>query len=446
VEGQKTIDALGLVNIQLREMSILDVDDSFGLFDYVICHGVYSWVSADVQEKILDICKHHLLGEGIGYMSYNTYPGWHMRGMIRAMMALHDKRFRERPPSFRVGQARALLSFLANSVPQETVYGQFLREELELLKKVPDGYLFHDHLEHCNAPIYFTEFCERLAAHGLRYLGEAEFRAMVPSASFSPAVEEQLNQLAPTLLETEQYMDLLRNRMFRQTLLCHEDIQPNYQVHWEQLTQYHIASPVKPKSGTPNCSSETPESFTGKDNVVMTSSAPLVKAALIGLGEIWPRAMSFDELLDNARARLGAAENPNDAQTLAEALLNTYARAGEHLIELWLRPPVFRAQVSECPVASPLARFQAGTSPYVTNLRHEIVALNPFNRDLLPFLDGTRNHQALLETMMERFERRAFQISRQNESITDATKARQVLELLLKQQLPELARSALLVA
>ena len=78
-EGQKTVEALGLTNIELRHLSILDVDDSFGPFDYIVCHGVYSWVPENVQDRILAICARNLVPEGIGYVSYNTYPGWHMQ-------------------------------------------------------------------------------------------------------------------------------------------------------------------------------------------------------------------------------------------------------------------------------------------------------------------------------------------------------------------------------
>src|SRR5437868_15404402 len=74
-QGEELREALGLANIELRAMSILDVDDRFGTFDYIICHGVYSWVPEAVQDKILEVCARHLAPEGIGFVSYNTFPG-----------------------------------------------------------------------------------------------------------------------------------------------------------------------------------------------------------------------------------------------------------------------------------------------------------------------------------------------------------------------------------
>ena len=58
--GQKMIERLGLENVELRQMDIADVGEDFGTFDYIICHGVYSWVPPPVQDKILEICARRL--------------------------------------------------------------------------------------------------------------------------------------------------------------------------------------------------------------------------------------------------------------------------------------------------------------------------------------------------------------------------------------------------
>ncbi len=109
-----------------------------------------------VQDKILDICGRHLARTASAYVSYNTYPGWHLRGMIRDMMPYHVSRFPDRSPARQVGRARALLDFLARSAPrQDGPYGLFLREQLDHLRELPDAYLFHEHLEECNTPLYF---------------------------------------------------------------------------------------------------------------------------------------------------------------------------------------------------------------------------------------------------------------------------------------------------
>src|SRR4051794_13106921 len=76
-EGQRLVQAMGLKNVTLRHASIMDVDDSYGQFDYILAHGVFSWVPTEVRDKILDICSKRLTANGVAYVSYNTYPGWH---------------------------------------------------------------------------------------------------------------------------------------------------------------------------------------------------------------------------------------------------------------------------------------------------------------------------------------------------------------------------------
>src|SRR5439155_10600404 len=122
----------------------------------LICHGVFSWVPTAVREKILDICAKNLAPHGVAYVSYNTYPGWHMRGMIRDMMRYHAMRFTT--PQNRTQQARALLDFLAQSVRQDSPYSALLKSELEAVRHQADHYLYHEHLEDVNDPVYFHQF------------------------------------------------------------------------------------------------------------------------------------------------------------------------------------------------------------------------------------------------------------------------------------------------
>jgi len=53
---------------------------------FVICHGVYSWVPANVQEAILAAFRSLMAPEGVGYLSYNVYPGWKAKEIVRDAM------------------------------------------------------------------------------------------------------------------------------------------------------------------------------------------------------------------------------------------------------------------------------------------------------------------------------------------------------------------------
>ena len=128
--GQKVISDLGFKNVKLRHANIMEIDESFGKFDYVVCHGVFSWVPPEVQSKILDICNTLMVPNGIAYISYNTYPGWHMMNIIRDMMLFHSGRFTD--PQTQISQARSLLNFVARWVPSnENPFGSFIKKEAE---------------------------------------------------------------------------------------------------------------------------------------------------------------------------------------------------------------------------------------------------------------------------------------------------------------------------
>ena len=80
--GQRVAEAAGARNLDLRAMSLTDITAEFGEFDYIICHGVFSWVPPDVRDAILRICRTNLAPEGIAYISYNIYPGWKASDVI----------------------------------------------------------------------------------------------------------------------------------------------------------------------------------------------------------------------------------------------------------------------------------------------------------------------------------------------------------------------------
>ena len=102
-----------------------------GSFDYILCHGVYSWVPAPVQQRIFELCQRLLSPRGIAYISYNTYPGFYRRQPIIEMMHLSHPRPRpDRPRRDRETGPQQLLAFLIASTPDsDGTSARLLREE-----------------------------------------------------------------------------------------------------------------------------------------------------------------------------------------------------------------------------------------------------------------------------------------------------------------------------
>ncbi|MCI0463259.1 MAG: class I SAM-dependent methyltransferase [Gemmataceae bacterium] len=443
-EGVEMVQALGLTNIELKALSILDVDERFGRFDYILCHGVYSWVPPEVQDKILKICKENLAPQGVAYISYNTYPGWHMRALLRGMLSFHARHFSDAPT--RVRQSRAFLDLLANAVEGSTnVYGRLIDEQVSQLVPQADSYLFHEHLEDVNTPLYFHEFAERAAAHGLQYLEEAE-PSPLPSA-LAPEVIRILNQLPVGLIHREQYFDFLRGRTFRKTLLCHDNVTLNRPASAEALTTLQLTASAKPVSAEPDLGSSAPESFQAPDGPTVTTNDPLVKTALATLFDLWPSTVPFEDLWDRVRNRLtqeapGYAHLEDGRAVLAAALLQCWQGG---LVEAHVHMPRCAVEVSERPRGSPLAQLQALGPGLVTNLRHRGVELTDFDRLVLPRLDGNRDREGILNILCELVDRGVLTIEQEGRPLGGSA-ARPLLEQALTPSLERLARSALLLA
>jgi SAM-dependent methyltransferase len=130
-QGRAIADALGLKNLSLNQEDITEVSLESGRYDYIIAHGVYSWVSPTVQDKLLEICSNNLASNGVAYVSYNTFPGWHLSHMVREMMLFHTRQYSE--PALRMDHGLALIKFLAESKSEPDLYHAILKREIERL-------------------------------------------------------------------------------------------------------------------------------------------------------------------------------------------------------------------------------------------------------------------------------------------------------------------------
>lgn len=443
--GRSMIKGLGINNIRIEHADIRDIDASWGSFDYIISHGVFSWIPEEIREKMLEVAQANLAPQGIAYISYNTYPGWHMRESIRHMMLFQSRQFSDN--TRKVQQARALIEFLARNVPTENnAFGLLLKSELEIIKKSKDYYLFHDHLEEVNAPLYFHQFAERAAAHGLQYLGEAELGTMLTSG-FSKEVAETLTRISPNIINTEQYMDFLRNRFFRQTLLCHKDVTLKRNVGPSDIEDFLVSSRATTDEKQPiDFSPQKKVSFKTPDGATVETSRPITKAALIVLKEKWPRAVTLTELISESIRRLddARADHPETKTILATDLLHCYSA---RVVSFHTWQADFVTEVSEKPTAAPLAAYMCRQNRMtVTNQRHENIGLDAVAQHILPLLDGTKDRSAILDHVSELVKAGKLTARRGGEVITDPDQLKKFLQDAVEQTLKRLAQNALLVS
>jgi methyltransferase-like protein/cyclopropane fatty-acyl-phospholipid synthase-like methyltransferase len=428
--GQKLIDELHLTNIRLQQLNVMDLAADLGEFDYIIAHGLYSWVPPEVRERILDISKSQLAPNGVVFISYNAYPGGHLRQTLREMMLFHTRNVTGAHE--RVKGARELLEFLVQSHPEQDAYSTFLRFEVEaLLERKPECF-YHDELEEHNYRFYFHEFVADAVCHGLQYLSEARLLS-TQSGVYPPETAAKINALSQDDdILREQYLDFLKLRTFRQTLLCHAGIKLNRSPEPERVARLSASSPARPSSAEPDVRSTAAEEFNFPKGGKMSTNHPLAKAAILHLGRIWPQAEPFPALLRTARNMSGrddptaGAPVAEDANWLSDMLLRLFAA---DFLELCVYAPKFVSTVSDRPAASPLVHAQVRAGLSITNLRHASIALDDEAAGhLLLMLDGTRDRRQLLA------------------EIRSHVAAGEVDPVQLERKLQELARMAVLIA
>jgi methyltransferase-like protein/SAM-dependent methyltransferase len=445
-EGRATIAAAGLTNVELRPMNLMDAGPDLGMFDYIVCHGVYSWVAPEVQQKILSLVATNLAPGGVAYVSYNTYPGWHLQCILRDAMVFHIGA--EADPREGIRKAREMLDFLVQfpSAP-ENYYMAMLRDKRAELLRSDDSNLCHDYLEDVNLPVYYHEFLERIAGEGLQAVADAEFSM---NACLAPEpVRAALRRVTDDPARQEGYLDFFRGRTFRRTVLCHREVALLGEPSVAAVEALQAALKVLPGTLSPGFSASVPETFQNWRNQAVTLDHPVVKAAVVVLGEHYPSALPFDDLWRAAIARLSDAGLPvSDHGTpergrLAAFLLRSH---GEGWLELHSHLAPFVREPGAQPAATSLARHQARSGVRVTNLRHESMDLPRFDRHLLDLLDGHRTHGELVDALDALVSEGTLAIRASDPGPMDSATRRAIVAESLRQGLARLAARAFLVA
>ncbi len=400
-QGNAYAAELGLSNLRLQAMDILDFPADAGQFDYIIAHGIFSWVPAFVREKMFAICADHLAPQGIAYISYKTYPGSYTSGTIHEMMRYQASRRPGMSEEQIVHAGLEMVRTVVDCRQELDAYRGHLKWRLDAIDDRMAAYggytwIYHDLGVEVSEPFYFYRFMEHAGRHGLQFLSEPGLE--IPNPHHTPATVAALDALGDDIVAREQYDDFLENREFRRSLLCRADVGLDRSLALARVHALYASSPIQPlASAVPSDDPRAKEDFAAPGGMKVTVDQPAVKAAFRRLGQIWPAPASFGELL----AASGAADvsaRPEDAEHLAMALLALFRR---DLITLMTYEPTQAAAVSERPVASARLRQQIGYDrPILTNLRHaEIEVQDAAVRKLLTLLDGTRDRVALRQEL-----------------------------------------------
>jgi methyltransferase-like protein/SAM-dependent methyltransferase len=396
--GEALISRLGLSNIAILKRDILRLNDDLGEFDYILVHGVYSWVPEPVRERIMQLCAKHLSPTGIAYISYNTLPGWRMRGMLRDMFLFHTRNALR--PQEKVARVQTLLPQLDVALEKmDTDCGRYLKREIAYLRATHPSYLYHEYLEDINTPFLFSHFMEDAHRHKLQYLCDVDLKTIFPSTLGEAA--ENLVEAFDDLIEQEQYSDFIRNRYFRQSLLCHDDQAITHEIDLEVFERFAFYSDLSPQKEVSLSDSEQ-TMFISPARVSFPASHPLTKAALIYLWQNYPDSLPFETVTRNAREKVidqGGNPYANQTNQFIRELFNLYVHQA---IGASPRAQQFFNQLTPRPRATRLAQVQAyGNLGHLATARHSVIQLDAFSTRLVTYLDGRLTGKELAEHLTQ---------------------------------------------
>lgn len=320
-------------------------------FDYIICHGVFSWVAPPLRQSILNVFGRLLADDGVGYISYNTYPGWHFGNVVRELM-LRDMDPTS-PALARVLAARQALDRHLDASEDRSLSRALLTAERELLGEHSDSYLFHEYLTPEHHPLWFKDFAGSLGAHGLTYVADALPGLVLPSTQ-DGRIAHLMEALSPEdradPIAQQQAIDDHLNNRFRRSVIARAHHRPTLTLDPAKLSRLHLRLP--------------------RDHIIVTDGAPSVRdrrsrlipiqlasarVALEELRRVSPSSLPLRELVD-----LGPEPPHTEAAHAQRALLGTivgliFAEA----LEVTLSPVRCATSLPPRPVVPPLNRYQA---------------------------------------------------------------------------------------
>lgn len=397
-DAKKAAAELNLTNVEFLQQDLLEFDsEKFGRFDFIIAHGLFSWVPDHVRDKMLDIYAKSLNHNGIGYLSYNVFPGCHLREIVQEAMQYHVAGVTDLRE--KAEQAMAFLSFLEKGSVPNSLHHAILKHELDLISDKPSETLIHDDLSEVNRPFYFHQMASRFYQHGLQYLSDSDPSKTI-IAALPVEAREFIDHLGNDIIKHEQYFDFITGCRFRRSLVCGAEARINRSPSPEKVMRhFQIASKSKHEPMAGNGKESSGHRFTGP-NGSMDVHHQMTTNVLTHLGSLGAKALSFDNLI---AAVGGTAGSEADLRETAENLRNMF-RAG--FVKLYVHQTPFSSAAGETPHASDFARWQlrGGGTEITTLIGESMKVADDFLVKLIIALDGTRDSIELAREMTKRVE------------------------------------------
>jgi len=437
--GKKQVKDMKLKNIKIEHLSIADLNDQFGTFDFVLCHGVFSWVPDEISDKILSICKNQLSPKGLAVISYNCLPGWSAVRSVRDMMIYHTKRFDSL--DMKADQAKALVDFLHKHCEKNSPYKGILEHEQKVLKRTRKDYITHEYLEDDNTQYYFYEFIDKAKTHDLQYVGDSALATMY-SGNMPKAAIQKLQSMGDIVTQ-EQYMDFIRNRRFRHTILTHADRKISRRIEPDKIEAMYVHSTYKPKQAIRN-NNDPVEFIRPGQKAALKLSHPVAKLALAKFGETPGNPTKIADIIDFVDKTLGMEDRDAVKNMVIDATAQLALRGS---IKLSVEGARWVNDLSDTPKLAPLPLYQAKqeTQKWITNGLRQKISVTPVSKFIMSLCDGTHTKEDIINKLAEEMDEQGWSVRSKGEIVDDENRKQQAIKNLVDNTIAESKRRFLLV-
>ena len=375
-EAARSACAIG--NARLVCADLREFEPEPGAFDYVIAHGVYSWVPDEVKERLLAVCARALAPAGVAYVSYNVLPGWGLLDGMRKFLLAETAR--ESDPQAQLDHARCVLGILAKcTAGQPGAYSALLHDAVADMTRKSPALLFHDELGLVNDPCTFLDFTAHATRHHLHFLSEAHYASM-PFEHVPAPVRDALGELDLDFLRAQQFMDVLYQRWIRSSLLTRAE--PARTPQPTIVRDCAIGLRLRPADGKVNLQPGIAMRMLGPNSITLDFDQSEIKAFLAALAQAGTVRVPFPAIVENANRFLRQVALPeiaDDTALCAEVCRLFTVDA----VDLLLTGEGTLLHTSESAGPSPLMRYQARENFPLTNRWHEFLDLTPEGRTAL---------------------------------------------------------------
>lgn len=368
---------------------------------------MFSWVPPEVREAMMRIMRDSLSQNGVGYISYNTYPGWKAGDIVRDAMLLHSHSAQS--DEEKLAAAKAMFSLLSEGIAPSNPLAPSLRAAVAQLRKYSDYYVAHEYLETFNNPCYLLEFVNLANQHGLTHVGDVEPQAEISAAyGNNVLLNHSLVAMGQPRELRQQYLDFAVGRNFRKSLIVHQERADQIAItpDLERLVDLRWAGYFT-EADAPDDAPKNRRFFQShKKRPLHTGEAPVL-AVIQALTHAWPASVDFDTLVKHVRADLTTEQAQDDATTRKIVLdvLQTLFRLNSLLFTL--EPSPYETEAASAKDNSPALipgfthileqrkdpAFGVGTY----NLWHDTVNLQLKEAEtwLLPHINGSNSRKQL---------------------------------------------------